>query len=228
MKKISSAILAVAFVACTGFANAAIITEGPLSYPTVGYAPADWSQLLSFNQFPAWKGTLTSVDITLAGDIAGTILLENQSGDPATLTGTLQAELHLKRPDGTDLLLAIPLTTQVFNASGYDGVLDFGGTSGTTRSGLSANDTVNGSFSAASDLALFTGSGQIDLPLAAIAKSTGSGSGTMFGGYITNAAGTATIVYNYAPATTPEPSTMLLLGSALVAAGVFWRRKIVK
>ena len=53
------------------------------------------------------------------------------------------------------------------------------GDSGGEFTGLSGSQDESGTFTGASDLALFTGTGDIDLPIEATGRSTGSGAGNL-------------------------------------------------
>ena len=82
----------------------------------------------------------------------------------------------------------------------------------------------------AANFGLYTSGPTVSLTFA---TSTGAYSGSavpgvFFGGDATSG-GTVTITYNYTvPSTTPEPASMLLLGSALVGMGLLGRKKIRK
>ena len=70
----------------------------------------------------------------------------------------LSAVIELQRPGGTLIVTAIPLFHTVDSVSAYDGVLDYGGTSGKTYANVSADKTESWtSPPPASDLVLFTG-----------------------------------------------------------------------
>jgi hypothetical protein len=104
-------------------------------------------------------------------------------------------------------------------------VSDFGGTSGRTYNGLTADLSNSATSSLGSDLTLFSTAGvdYIDLPMFANGASTGSGGGTLELGFATSASGTAKVTYFYDAV--PEPSSLLALLSGLGGIIGFLRRR---
>jgi hypothetical protein len=125
----------------------------------------------------------------------------------------LAAILRLQRPDLSNLVVTIPVVSTVDNASAWDGVSDYAGTSGKTYANISASDSDFATTSSAGDKALFTGVGFISLPVEANGASTGSGAGNLLLQFQTLASASARVTYDYTAV--PEPSSLLALMSGL-------------
>jgi hypothetical protein len=186
---------------------------------SVGLARTSWTNSITVPQFNPALGSLDSIQFILDGHVEGSAAFENKDASPATVTMDLQALLKLYRPDNSVLVLTLPVATTSDNASAWDGLDDFGGTSGKTYSGLAANSSDSAITSSAADILLFTGIGNITLPLTAAGASTGSGAGNLLLQFSTDASANATVIYNY---TVPEPATMGLM--SLAGAALLFRR----
>ena len=101
------------------------------------------------------------------------------------------------------LCQTIPVAQTVDNVTAFDNVIDFGGTSGKTYSGLSGDKTEGRCTSAAADIALFTGTGNIVLPCVAAGSSNGSGAGNLILQFNTSASAGAQVTYYYSTCEVP-------------------------
>ncbi len=172
---------------------------------TIPFAITNWSSSVSVPKFNPTLGTLLSIQFTLRGDIRGSARAESLDASPTTVTTQFSANLALTRPDMSTIVVSVPVANFVNNFTAFDGTIDFGGTSGVTHSGISATDSqVVTSPPPVSDLALFTGVGNIVLPVAAQGSSIATGSGNLITQFNTEASATVTVCYTYAPNTPPS------------------------
>jgi hypothetical protein len=212
------AVLAAA--ALTSSATAATVTYGPASF---GPATTNWSSNLSL---PKWDPALfpgqvlTGVSFTLNGNVTGNASFESLDGAPATINLNLQSTITLTDPNSNVLVTVIPVANISAGASAFDGVIDFGGTSGNSYIGLSGSASNSGS---SGNLALFTGSGNILLPVSAAGTSSASGAGNLITQFSTTAGADASVTYTYTAV--PEPSTIALAGLGLIALVGLARRR---
>jgi hypothetical protein len=223
------AALVTLLIVSTAFAGPAFFT----SWQTASYGPdsVDWGtptpQALApvFSQFDTMGGSriLAEVDWTFDGDIYGTSKGENTDPDKDhTLTLTLGVAEQLYDLGGNPLGSSInPTNTQTFNATKYDGTLDFGGTSGVTFSGLTGSASNSGTIT--SGLAAYIGGGTFSYSADAKGSSKASGSGNMVSQFISTADATAQIRYGYD--LVPEPTTGALMLTGLVGALLLRRRR---
>lgn len=189
------------------------ISYGPLSIPL---SSTNWSGSINVPLFDPALGTLLGIEFHLEGHVEGTAKFESLDASPATVTMNLAAQIVLQRPDTSVLAVVLPLAQTVDNVPAFDGVIDFGGTSGKTYAGLSADDVDDAvSPPPASDLVLFTGVGSIVLPVVATGQSNASGAGNLITQFNTSASASASVTYIYE---VPEPASLslLALGGVLV------------
>jgi hypothetical protein len=173
-------------------------------------------------KFDPSLGTLDKVTLKLSGHVEGMAQFESLDADPATVEMELAAEIKLQRPDLSTLVITLPLVMTTDNVTAFDGMIDFGGTSGKSYPLLTADDMNSVMTMSMMDLALFTGPGNIMLPVMATGASTGSGAGNLLLQFSTSASANVMVTYDY---TVPEPATASLLGLGAFAA-VRRRRRV--
>lgn len=166
---------------------------------TLGPKATNWQDSLVVDKFDPTLGTLTAVDITLDGSVNGTAKYESTDPKPTPVVLKLSADIELQRPNNAGLLLASPTILKSENADKFDGVIDYAGASGSTFPDLAASATGNTILTAAADLALFTGPGQIVLPVKATGTSKGTGSGNLIAEFQVNGVANVKLVYTYTP-----------------------------
>lgn len=217
MKKLTAAIaLALASVG----SQAATV-----SYNTsFGLAKTNWVSVLSLPQFDPSIGILTGVMFDYSGMVTTTFKVESLDAAPANLTLNSSANLTFAGLFADALGAAGGLAIGV---SAFDGVIDFGGTSGASPApvvGLTApgNKVVAGPFGA------FEGVGNLPgLTVSATGLSQATGAGNLISQIGTEAKVDVKVTYTYRnrPTQIPEPGSLALVGLALAAAGVAARRK---
>ena len=224
MKKTFAALaLAAAFLP---FASAQAAT---LSYSdNAALATTNWANTLSFSKFDTSLGNLTSIRFDLSGIVEGSGNAESLDSSASTVTLTLGSLLGLTRPDNSTLVVTNPVFSQTFQFTGFDSVINFGGTSGGSTGAVSATGSNFFVSSNASDFALFSalGGGTINLGLNAVGASSGNGSGNLITQFNTAASGVAKVTYTYTPtAVVPEPASLALICGGLGLLGAARRRK---
>jgi len=156
------------------------------------------------------NGELLSVTLTLDSELEINYELENRGPAPADATVDANAALVLTGPAGTGLMgsgsvmQTVPLDTS-------DGVLDFGGPSGETGM-VTADADDSQVYTAAAELAAYTGTGTIALPISFTGSvTTLFPGGNGFGGGTNLASGVVTLTCEYevplVPAISVEKST---------------------
>jgi hypothetical protein len=182
-------------IASTGIASA----QQTCSSDSIPLQTTNWGLTVTIPKFDASMGALQSIDFELTGGIVGSASIESLDAAPSTVTTSYQAEITLTRPDMTTLVVSIPAQQFVDNLTAHDGTIDFGGTSGIAHTNISAQDIQMINVTAPADLALFSGAGNIVLPVDAMGTSVASGSGNLITQFLTDAEASVSVCYNYAP-----------------------------
>lgn len=166
----------------------------------IARAATNWSTSITIPKHDPNVGALTAVTIQLIGSADGSVSLESLDGLPTVVTTTYQAVIAVQRPDTSVLLSVAPTAGFVDSLATYDGVLDFGGSSGTQHLNISLTQTQTLVITPpAADLALFIGGGTLTLPVAGFANSSASGPGNIVSQFITRAGAQIMVCYDYAP-----------------------------
>jgi uncharacterized repeat protein (TIGR01451 family) len=174
------------------------------------------STLTNFNltqavqQLDPALGTLLSVTVTNSGSITSDIKVENTSTtSAASITGNVGGDMTLTGP-GVSLATSPDRNTGTFNASTFDGAVDFAGSSGTDFGPRTA--------SASQSLVLtgpamnaFLGTGTLNLNESAVATSTASGGGNVLVSLTSQAQATVTVTYRYTPSNALRPGNYTIV-----------------
>ncbi len=180
---------------------------------TFAETPTSFTQSGTAAQFDPALGTLTSVDVVHTGTLTSHIQVESRDPAPATVVGTVDGTLTSSGPGVGDLVLR-PKTTQSFNASAFDGVADFAGTSGKDFGSVPATDTKAVTLTAPGDLAAFIGTGTVSFTEAAVSNSFASGAGNLMSTVSTVASSTFDVVYHYLPQGNLKPGQYTVVQTA--------------
>lgn len=205
-----------------GYANQQLATVSFFDF--IPAQTTNWNEMANLQKFDTNLGTLVAIKLTLLGSVAGEARFESLDAAPTTVTTNLSATLTLFRPDMTTLVVALPAASTMDMVTAFDGMSDFGGTSGRTYTDLQAVDSNMATLGppvSMSDEALFAapGGGMLNLPVTAIGTSNASGAGNLLVQFNTMAGARATIEYTYK---VPEPATLALL---LIGGPVLFRRR---
>ena len=184
---------------------------------TIGLTTTNYTQGFTLPKFDTTLGTLTGISFSLQGNVAGSARAESLDAAPSALTLNLGANISLVDPTtNTTLAVVLPVVNNSFNATVFDGVIDFGGTSGVTFANLNATaSTSSGPSLTPSLTAIFVGTGNVTLNVNATGSSAGTGAGNLLTQFATQAGSVATVTYSYAPV--PEPASCAALGLGALA-----------
>ena len=178
---------------------------------------------LNLQQFNPMLGTLTGISVHLHGDILGSARAESLDAAPETVTLNLSATLTLTRPDNSTIVVTTPVVNRIASLSAFDGLVDYGGTSGVAYLNQSAHADNTVALSAG-DFALFTGFGNVSGLLNGSGASAATGAGNLATLFLTQAGGFADVTYTFSPTMTPEPAAIALLGLGMGVLGFARRR----
>lgn len=211
-------------VATSGVANAASLTS---SSSTV-FKPTNISDSpLSVQQFDTSLGALKSVTIEFTGDLLGTAEFENRSPSSTPVTVNLGSNLGLKL-NNQSLFALNPQNSFNYQVGGFDGTIDFGGTSGKSITGLSASKSDTKTYTDNQFLQSFIGTGNLEFLFSAFAQSEVTGSGNMISSITTEAKAGIKVTYDYeALKTVPEPSAVIGLG-LIAGIGMLSKNKKIR
>ena len=209
-------------------ANAFALTDGPytVAFPIGGGTQAlDFSNTMTLPKFNVAGGTLTSITLTLNGNLTASQKFENTSGGgSASINLSSQGTMTLKRPDTTTLVITVPTVTNSKVVTAFDNSIDFGGTSGFTFADTSSSLSNTQSYSGGADLALFSGAGTISLPVTAVGSSSGTGSANLITQFALVGSASASVTYTYSVAAVPEASTYGAIGAVSLVGFLGYRR----
>ncbi len=150
----------------------------------------------SLEQFNPNLGALESIEITHAGSITSEIKVENVStASGSTITGTVSGNMTLTAP-GVSNTLGISGQAGSFQAQIYDGLTDFGGTSGASFGQKTAGGTSTITLSG-SAINAYIGTGTVVINEVAVATSDAAGGGNIDTQIRSTATSTITVVYHY-------------------------------
>jgi hypothetical protein len=214
--------LAAVVAVCFGATQAAADTWTDSN--TTGLILTDFSQTLSVDQFDSSWGTLTQVTLTVSGGLEGGGGFEDFNSGPVddSLHYTLDQALDVTWVSGTLLEVDQNLDNVIpVNVPGFDGTIDFAGTSGYTEPAYTQGDSQVYVFTLPADLTAFIGTGMVDF------NAVGNGAASQWapnGVVAMNfSRGQATVQVEYTYTPIPEPGLIAVMAAG--ATALVLRRK---
>lgn len=201
-------------------------------FDSADYLTPLYDYTLAVSQFDDNGGayTLVGAVIKLDGFLEGFFRFENLSATATSeITGTVASQIKLATSTGIELVTILPSFSTTVLATVFDGKFDFDGTSGgnVTASPVPVTSTNTVTVTDASTLALFLGSGTIDLNVSGDSRATT----TNIGGTVATengvvSAGTFEIFYQYEAAnvSVAAPNMLMLMGLVVLFVGFRTRK----
>lgn len=177
---------------------------------TFNTASTNLVQVGSLPQFNPALGTLTEIDISINGQITSDIRVENMDSSPAVITGTVAGDLNVTGPDFNQTF-ATTSQNQTFDASAYDGTLDFGGTSGKNFGNVTVPGSSAFTMTSAGELAAYSGTGNVTIDEEPVANSSATGGGNLDVQIASNGSATITVTYHYIPENNLPPGAYTIV-----------------
>ncbi len=209
-----------------GFAATAA-EAGMVTYSdSISQTTTNWSNVLTVSKFDTSLGTLNSVTITFGGSVVSNAKVESLDATSSTITAKSSAELKLSYSDGTLLFDETPTNSKTFNASAFDGMIDFGGTSGHSFGNVTATISPNDMtvLTSGAEFAAFQGTGTYSFSTSTNDHSSTTGAGNLISQISTTAGDSVSVTYDYTPTSSvPEPSTAVTAAIGVVVCGLVHR-----
>lgn len=207
-------------------AAAAALLTGAANAATVGsFGPAttNWTTTLSVDKADPNAGQLIQATFRLLGSVNGSARGESLDAAPSSISLNLQAAIEAT--SGSLLLATLPVVTETFAATAFDGVIDFGGASGASFLDRTNSDDDSLVITDPAVLALLVGPGSIDWIVAAMGGSFASGAGNVVAQFNTAAAAQLSVEYLYEVQPIPLPAALPMLAAGLAGFGFVARRR---
>jgi hypothetical protein len=200
-------------------ANATVISGGSFSNPL---QTTEISQTGTLAKFDSNLGHLTSLSLTLTGDLSTIITLKNNATQTQTAKSTTSVDLFFGSTEGA---LAILFANPVVSLTGTTGFQTLASGASVTLGPLTNNGSWVLTTSNAAALAALSalGGGTFGLDCHSISGvAVSGGGGNVASSQATQAACGASLSYTY---DVPEPDALALVGLALAGIALVTRRK---
>jgi hypothetical protein len=201
-------------VATTGAANAA-----SLSYDTsTGLQETDLDTTLSVQKFNSSLGTLNSVILQFTSNLQGNASVTNNSKTKSgifSFSSDGDVELNNEKTGDTILSLSPSVQSQKITIAALKSI---------TSPTLTASESTTQTFTNASFLKSFIGTGNLNFGLSATALSSFVGTGNFSSTISTYADAYLKVTYDYTAKTVPEPSALLGIG-VMAGFGIISKKK---
>jgi hypothetical protein len=181
---------------------AAVSAADTVTYSSsVPLQTTNWSSTLTFPRLDPVVGVLQGVAIEVRDSLVVTIQYENRSPNSgSTLRDSVYATVDVLKPTSGSFVTAISQLYQTGAVGVFDGVVDYAGTSGVTFPDVVDATTWSATLTAPADLAVFAGTGTVDLPCQAVGRAFLSSTGGNNTHIVrTKAAAVVQVTYTYSP-----------------------------
>lgn len=219
-------------------ANAQVVNticfEDAIPLTQTNWGPGGPPSPLEVPMFDTSLGTLTSISITFGGEVISSFDVDNESPQTESVgTATAQSRLRLFDPSNNEILVVTPASAAVAFGplavdEATDGNGDFAGPDATTLADVAGSGSENLILTDAGSLALFSGAGNIALPVEARAQSfVEENTGNFASLILTSASANLEVCYTYTTVPqqeVPEPGAWAVMGIGLVTGLGMLRR----
>lgn len=173
-----------------------VVSASEMGYTdSVSPTGSQWTTEMSVPKFDAANGALNAVEIHFTALVSGEAEYESGEAKEAEVTVVVDADIELKRPDGTVLAVIAPRSELNATLPAFDGELDFDGPSGQSVGQIDGTTTKTIRLTDAADLALFSGDGEAILPTTGSVRARVKGPGNFTS--IVNAFASANVTVEY-------------------------------
>ena len=168
----------------------------------------DWKKTLILSKFPPGLGALTDIDVSIKTSIDGLIQVENLENQSTAISSLTNIDVMVTRPGGSIIAASVADAKTDDQFSAYDGVQDFDGSSGKEYPlhALKEEKTALHNLST-EDIALFTGTDFVELPVVAFGETVFTGVGHLAAEAKIVAAASVDVTYTY---TEPDVSVQIV------------------
>lgn len=182
-------------------------------------AKTNWSVVQNLPQFDPALGTLQAVRVTGSVLISNTTALESMDAAPSVIGATANGSATLSDPFGNLAPASVSESLGTFNASAFDGTVDFAGTSGKDLPGMQASSSSSFVLTGA-QMAPYIGTGDIAFTMEATGNTFSYGAANLLTFARTDAAGDVTVAYCYEPVAA-IPGTITIVKNTVGSDGTF-------
>jgi len=165
----------------------------------------NWNATRSFAKHDPALGPLRAVRIHARTTLTGGVRVESPAPAALLVNSELACVTRIQRPDASTALTMRTYYPTVDPLGAFDGLIDFGGTSGVTHTGISVASSARSTLTSPADLALFTANfpaETISLGVISWGDSISAGGGTLVTQFAASAGCDLDVDYDYsAPVT---------------------------